>query len=309
MNQLRKNYLEKQGYRLVGNHSAIKICHWTKRSLIDEDVCYKKTFYGINSWRCIQVSVSLDICSLRCQWCWRDLENTSLNFSSKINKPKKIVDDCIKEQIKILQGFKSNKKLNKKKFEEAIKPKHFTISLSGEGTFYPYLPELIDEINNRGMTTFLVTNGTNPEMLKKLLDHKPTQIYVTLPAPNKKLFEKNCKPLTKNAWEKINESLKILEKFSRRTIRLTLAKGINLIYPEQYAELLKNIKFDFLELKAAISVGYARQRITYEQVPSHEEIKEFAKVISEELKIPIVDEKKESRVVLISKVQDRKIQP
>ena len=112
-----------------------------------------------------------------------------------------------------------------------------------------------------------------------------------------------------NAWKKINESLKILEKFSRRTIRLTLAKGINLIYPEQYAELLKNIKFDFLELKAAISVGYARQRITYEQVPSHEEIKEFAKVISEELKIPIVDEKKESRVVLISKVQDRKIQP
>ena len=39
--------LEKQGYRVVGRHSGIKVCLWTKKCLRDEDVCYKNTFYGI----------------------------------------------------------------------------------------------------------------------------------------------------------------------------------------------------------------------------------------------------------------------
>ncbi|RLE41207.1 4-demethylwyosine synthase TYW1, partial [Candidatus Woesearchaeota archaeon] len=51
--ELRK-VLEKQQYAFIGRHSAIKICYWTKKSLLDEGVCYKQQFYGIKSHRCCQ---------------------------------------------------------------------------------------------------------------------------------------------------------------------------------------------------------------------------------------------------------------
>ena len=48
----------------------------------------------------------------------------------------------------------------------------FAISLTGEPTLYPKLPELIKEIHSRGKTSFLVTNGQHPEVLQKLkIDH------------------------------------------------------------------------------------------------------------------------------------------
>ena len=71
-----------------------------------------------------------------------------------------------------------------------MNPKHFAFSLSGEPTFYPRLPELIDELKKRNITSFLVTNGTNPEMLKKLIEHPPTQLYLTLPAPDEETYKK-----------------------------------------------------------------------------------------------------------------------
>ena len=64
--------------------------------------------------------------------------------------------------------------------KEAFKPIHFAISLSGEPTMYPKLPELIDEIHKRGMTAYLVTNGSYPDMVEKLINHEPTQFYITL---------------------------------------------------------------------------------------------------------------------------------
>lgn len=45
--------LEKQGYRFFGKHSAIKVCLWCKRALLDKGTCYKHKFYGIDSWRCV----------------------------------------------------------------------------------------------------------------------------------------------------------------------------------------------------------------------------------------------------------------
>ena len=40
----------------------------------------------------------------------------------------------------------------------------------GEPTLYPQLPELIAEIRNRGFSVKLDTNGTNPAMLRELID-------------------------------------------------------------------------------------------------------------------------------------------
>lgn len=298
-NELRKKILEKQGYRLIGSHSSIKICLWCKKSLRDEDTCYKNKFYGIKSWRCVQMSPSLDICPLSCEWCWRDI--TKNKIIKKFDKPEFIIDECIKAQKEILQGFGGNEKTNKDKFAEAMKPLHFAISLTGEPTAYPYLPELIKQLHKRKITSFLVTNGTAPEILKKLIKNQPTQLYITLPAPNKKLFTKVCRPKIKNAWEKIMQSLSLLNKFERNTIRLTLAKNINFTDPEGYAEIINKYKPKFLEIKAAMTVGYAKYRMEYSQMPLHNEIKEFAEKISSLTDYKIIDEKKESRVVLLMK--------
>ena len=40
-----KKLMEKQGYRFIGNHSAVKTCEWTKKSLINKGSCYKQKFY------------------------------------------------------------------------------------------------------------------------------------------------------------------------------------------------------------------------------------------------------------------------
>ena len=52
-----------------------------------------------------------------------------------------------------------------------------------------------------------------------------------------------------------------------------------MINPEEYAKLIKKAKPEFVELKAAMPVGYAQYRMAYGQMPRHEEIVEFAKEI------------------------------
>jgi len=304
----RKKDLEKQGYRLVGKHSAIKTCHWCKKSLKQEGVCYKHTFYDIASWRCIQASVTLDICNLKCQWCWRDVNLDIPKTFVFDDKPRDILDGFIKEQKKALEGFKGNEKVSKRLFNESMDPKHVALSLTGDACLYPKLPNLIKKIKDRNMTSFLVTNGTFTSMLKRLRKEQPTQLYITLPAPNEKIFNEVCKPLGKNLCSNILDSLVLLGDFNRGTVRMTLAKGMNMCNVEEYASLLKDVDFKFLELKGAMPIGDARYRMTVENMPYHSEVKEFAKKIAKLNKLNIVDEKEDSRVVLLMKEnKDRKI--
>jgi tRNA wybutosine-synthesizing protein 1 len=43
--------LTKEGYKLIGSHSAVKLCRWTKAQLRGRGGCYKHTFYGIQSYQ------------------------------------------------------------------------------------------------------------------------------------------------------------------------------------------------------------------------------------------------------------------
>lgn len=303
ISQKKAEDLYKQGYRLVGNHSAIKVCLWTKKALRGEGYCYKQKFYDTISHRCVQMTPALETCTHRCVWCWRDIEFTKPKWKRKIDDPKLIVDGCIKANIKYLQGFGGNKKTDMKKFKEINKPQQFAISLSGEPTMYPKLPELILELRKRGINQFLVTNGTQPLMLKKLLNKKaqPTQLYITVPAPDKETYLKVCKPLIKNGWEKILKSFLLMKKFKRNVMRLTLAKDVNMIKPEKYATLIKKYKPKYVECKSYMFVGYSKKRLKKENMPLHKEIKEFAKKIAKYSGYKIIDEKEESRVVLLSK--------
>ncbi len=301
-----KEILEKQQYAIVGRHSAIQICRWTKKSLRDEGFCYKERFYGIKSHLCCQMSPFL-ACPNECVHCWRPIE---LGFNIEkggIDKPKEIIEKCIISQRKLLSGFKGYEKVNKKKWKDAQNPNQFAISLIGEPTLYPKLAELILLLRKRGKTSFLVTNGLYPEKLLELKKKKalPTQLYLSLNTPNKEMYEKWHKSKLKDAWKIFNKTLELFPKLhTRKVIRMTLVRDLNMdekFIPE-YAELIKKGDADFLEIKGFMSVGFARKRLGYERMPLHSEVRDFAEKLLNFLpKYKLLDEQEVSRVVLLGK--------
>ncbi|MDD5111641.1 MAG: 4-demethylwyosine synthase TYW1, partial [Candidatus Altiarchaeota archaeon] len=68
--------LEKQRYKTAGSHSAVKLCHWAKKSILNEGYCYKQQFYGIQSHRCLQMTPAVAWCTHKCVFCWRMTEYT-----------------------------------------------------------------------------------------------------------------------------------------------------------------------------------------------------------------------------------------
>ncbi len=302
LNKNVKQLLKKQHYEIVGKneHSAVQICRWTKKSLRDEGVCYKEKFYGINSHLCCQMTPAVMWCPNKCVHCWRAIELTVGSELPKenIDSPSEIIDGCIKAQRKLLQGFnidKNSKKkqlsrANQKKLSEAQEPMQFAISLSGEPTTYNKIGELILELRKRGKTSFLVTNGLYPEKLKELLKRKqlPTQLYISVNTPNKELYNKFHRSSIKNAWEKLNETLELLPKLKGKTrtiFRMNLVKDLNM-FPEQakeYAELIKKAQPLFIEIKGFMSVGFARERLGYERMPTNKEMEDFIGILVKEL--------------------------
>lgn len=286
------------GYRIVGNHSAVEICHWTRESLRRNRVCFKQKFYGIESHRCLEMTPALLWCTHRCQFCWRPLEFTICG-EPKPDDPKEIVDNCIEQRRLLLTGFKSY--VDKKKWEEAIKPTNAAISLAGEPTLYSRISELIGEFRRRDMTTFLVTNGTRPDRLESL-QPEPTTLYISLCAPDKETYLKIHKPLVEDGWRKLNESLELMKSFNcRKVIRITLVKGLNLKDPEKYAKLILKAEPDFIEPKSYMWVGESQKRLAKQSMPLMNDIKKFGKQLAGHTGYKIKDEDEASRVVLLAK--------
>jgi tRNA wybutosine-synthesizing protein 1 len=110
------------------------------------------------------------------------------------------------------------------------------------------------------------------------------------------------RPLIKDGWEKLNESLESLQSFNCRTVlRLTLVKGFNLKSPEKYAELIKKANPDIVEPKGYSWVGESRERIPEENVPTMEDIRVFAKALVDKTNYEIVDEDEPSKVFLLKR--------
>lgn len=301
MNKAQQQKLEKSGYRFVGQHghAAAKICHWTKQSILDRGVCYKEKFYGVKSHRCLQMSPSVSSCQQECEFCWRDLSYTETDWVGDYDDPKTIIDEAIAAQNNLLCGFGGNDKANRQKLEESKTPTNAAISLAGEPMMYPEIDELIAEFNRRRFTTFVVSNGQCVDRLKNL-NADPYQLYLSLDAPTKKLYEDVCNPKISNGWENLNESLETLSTFNSRTcIRTTLVKGRNMENPEGYARLIEMADPDFVEIKAYMCVGSSRERLTPENMPSFDEVVRFANEIGESCNKKIVNESEVSRVVLL----------
>ena len=309
-----KKELEKEGYRIIGNHSAVKMCRWTKKSIRDEGVCFKEQFYGIKSHLCCQMTCSLINCQNRCIHCWRNLKHTCDGEVKNPDSPKEIINGCVEAQKKLLEGFKilpktkhkTVSKANMKKWEEAQEPMHFSLSLSGEPTLYEKIGELIAEIRKRGKTSFLVTNGLYPEKIKELADKKqlPTQLTVSVNSPNKELYLKFHRSSIKNAWEILNETLKILSELKSRTVvRMNLVKNLNMEdkHVKEYAELIKKANPTFVHVKGFMSVGFARQRLGYERMPTEEEMINFVNKLAKETGLKLLDKHERSRAYVLGK--------
>ena len=301
-----KERLQKQGYQLYGKQVAVKKCLWTHNYLKENRFCYKNA-YGIESHRCIQATPTL-LCNHQCLFCWR-LQEKDIGLKpiwrvdeSEFDSPDEVYNGLLWGWKRCISGYKPV--TSEKKFLEAMKPKHVALSLSGEPTLYPFLSELLVLLRDKGLSTFLVSNGTNPKAIKKMIKTgiTPTQLYITIPAPNKEEYKRVCKPLIKDGWERINESLELMKQLSSRTVaRLTMAKKINMIKPNEYVPLIKKANPSFIEVKGFVPVGFSQHRVTRENMPYIEDIKLFAnKILAEMPNYKPVFEMEESKVVILS---------
>lgn len=300
--------LKKHKYHIVGNHSAVKRCKWFYEALVNNRPCYKQKFYGIRSHQCIQMTPALFNCTQQCLFCWR-AQNTDLKIAwDEMNlpnwdSPESIVEGSLKAQQRILSGYKDHPKADWRKLREASMPKHVAISLTGEPTLYEPLGELIREFHAKGFTTFLVTNGTMPDKLSELSE-EPTQLYVSVCAPNREVFGRVCRPQISDAWERLNKTLGLLRSFRCPTvIRTTLVRGLNMENVDEYAKLIEKAQPTYIEAKAYMHIGFSNLRLGFERMPEHREVCDFASRLAEKTGYKIMDESADSRVVLLSRLE------
>jgi tRNA wybutosine-synthesizing protein 1 len=211
-------------------------------------------------------------------------------------EPDDLLNGILSEQRRLLSGYGGSNHVDQERLSEARRPAHVALSLIGEPTFYPYLSELLGLIKKSGMTSFLVTNGTLPYALEGL---RPTQMYLSLNAPNEYIYKISSRA---NLWSKIEDSLRILRDSNVRTvIRLTLVKGLNMCDPEGYAKVIELAEPDFVEVKAYMHLGKSRNRLSRDAMPEHEEVRRFADSLGLSLSYDVESEVPLSRVVLLSR--------
>lgn len=314
-----KKMMVRQGYHFVGKHSAVKTCTYTASSMqLQGATCYKHQFYGIRSWRCMQSTPAIG-CNLSCSFCWRIIPEevginwNELNALGNWDDPDSIVDGLILEQRKLVSGYKENPKTDIQRWREANDPAHVALSLTGEPFFYPHMNKLIEAFHKRKISTFIVTNGTMVNAIRKLTV-MPTQLYVSIQAPNEEIYNLTARAKTLNAWKMFQEFLDAFALIkTRRVFRLTLVKGVNMVDAKGYAQLVMKGKPDYVEVKGFSFVGGARtedRHLTYKQMPTRDEVVAFANEIAKECGYVFTDCHEHSRTVLLSvskEVGDKRI--
>ncbi|MFQ5474952.1 MAG: 4-demethylwyosine synthase TYW1, partial [Candidatus Nanoarchaeia archaeon] len=136
--------LEKQKYRIVGSHSTVKVCGWTKKKIKREGSCYKEFFYGIQSEQCMQMSTSLS-CANRCEFCWRGYKApVSTEWKGEVGDPEAILEGCERAHHALLIGLKGFEGADKDIYRRSNKVKHVALSLTGEPIAYPKINDFID---------------------------------------------------------------------------------------------------------------------------------------------------------------------
>jgi tRNA wybutosine-synthesizing protein 1 len=277
--------LTKQGYTIVGSHSGVKICRWTKSALRGRGSCYKFSFYGIKSHLCMETTPSLS-CSNKCVFCWRHGTNpVGTVWRWRVDPPEMIFDGVKEGHYKKIKMLKGVPGVRAERFAEAMRIRHCALSLVGEPIFYPHINKFLGLLHKEHISSFLVCNAQHPDQLAAL-DHV-TQLYVSIDASNKESLKKIDRPLHRDFWERFQRCLDILRenRFRQRTVfRLTLVKGFNIADEvEGYADLVAKGLPCFVEVKGVTFCGTSTSAgagLTMQNVPFHEEVCEFVRALT-----------------------------
>ncbi|KAI6712065.1 hypothetical protein B2J93_6237 [Marssonina coronariae] len=272
--------LTKQGYSIVGSHSGVKICRWTKSALRGRGSCYKYSFYGIASHQCMETTPSLS-CSNKCVFCWRHGTNpVGTTWRWKVDAPELIFDGVKAghyQKIKMMRGVPG---VRAERFAEAMRIRHCALSLVGEPIFYPHINEFTAMLHKEHISSFLVCNAQHPDQLATLAP--VTQLYVSIDASNRESLRKIDRPLHRDFWERFQRCLDILRerRFEQRTVfRLTLVKGFNIEdEAEGYADLVEKGLPSFVEVKGVTYCGTSSSAgagLTMQNVPFYSEVCAF----------------------------------
>ncbi|NXC43335.1 TYW1 synthase, partial [Penelope pileata] len=245
-----RDALTKQGYKLIGSHSGVKLCRWTKSMLRGRGGCYKHTFYGIESHRCMEATPSL-ACANKCVFCWRHHTNpVGTEWRWKMDQPEMILKEALENHQNMIKQFKGVAGVRAERLEEAMAAKHCALSLVGEPIMYPEINRFLRLLHQRGISSFLVTNAQFPDEIRNL--EPVTQLYVSVDASTKESLKKIDRPLFKDFWQRFLDSLKALSEKQQRTVyRLTLVKAWNVDELRAYADLVSLGKPDFIEVKVS----------------------------------------------------------
>ena len=275
--------LKKEGYKLIGTHSAVKLCRWTKHQLRGRGGCYKHSFYGITSYQCMEATPSL-ACANKCVFCWRHHKNpVGKEWRWKTDDPDFIVEQAVQTHIKMIQETRGIPGVRMDRWQEAHTVRHCALSLVGEPIMYPRIHELLGELHDRRISTFLVTNGQHPAAIETL---RPiTQLYVSVDAPTKQSLIEIDRPLFKDAWERLRESLKYLKDKGQRTVaRLTVVKGWNSDELQGYAQLIALGHVTLVEVKGVTFCGKSdASNLNMSNTPWHHEVVALTQQLQREL--------------------------
>jgi len=272
--RLRAN-LTKQGYKLIGSHSGVKLCRWTKAMLRGRGGCYKHTFYGINSSQCMEMTPSL-ACANKCVFCWRHHTNpVTREWRWKADDPEFLVTGAVDAHVQMIRTMKGVPGVQMDRFEEAQTPRHCALSLVGEPILYPEINRLVGLLHERRISTFMVTNAQFPERIEQLVP--VTQLYISVDAATEETLKAVDRPLFEDFWPRFLGSIDALARKGHRTVfRLTLVKGWNMDHVRQYAELVARGTPDFVEVKGVTYCGdNSASDLTIKNSPYHEEVVRF----------------------------------
>jgi tRNA wybutosine-synthesizing protein 1 len=224
-----------------------------------------------------------------------------------VDEPDVIINQLLKERERLIMGFYGNPKSNKEKLDESLFPEHYAISLSGEPTMYPKLPNLIKYLKSLKNTKsiFLVTNGQEPEMINRLIqeDALPTQLYLSTNASNRKTFYQINRPKYKDAWDRWLTTLNILADINTRTVlRMTLIRNYNsdLNNIPEFVNVINKANPHFIEVKSYMHIGMSTNRLEHNNMLDVKEVREFTNNLQKNLQdYNIMDESEISRIVVL----------
>ncbi|EED16936.1 flavodoxin and radical SAM domain protein [Talaromyces stipitatus ATCC 10500] len=280
--------LTKQGYTIVGSHSGVKICRWTKSALRGRGSCYKYSFYGIKSHLCMETTPSLS-CSNKCVFCWRHGTNpVGTTWRWKVDPPEMIFNGVKEGHYKKIKMLKGVPGVRAERFAEAMRIRHCALSLVGEPIFYPHINEFLGMLHNEQISSFLVCNAQHPDQLATL--NRVTQLYVSIDASNRDSLRRIDRPLHRDFWERFQRCLDILREkrhVQRTVFRLTLVKGFNVEDEVKgYADLVEKGLPCFIEVKGVTYCGTSSSAgagLTMRNVPYYEEVIAFVVALKDEL--------------------------